>query len=55
MKDKEIRQFRPVIFTKHETTNKEGFADAEIREIDELEEMARAEEAIWEDSQWPMR
>ena len=55
MKDNELRRFRPVVFTKHETTNKEGFTDAEIREIDELEEMARAEEAIWEDSQWPMR
>jgi hypothetical protein len=52
MKDNELRRFRPVIFTKHETTNKQSFTDEEIKEIDEFEEMARAEEAIWEDAQW---
>ncbi len=55
MKDNELKRFRPVVFTKHETTDRSNLTEAEIREIDELEEMARAEEAIWEESQWPMR
>lgn len=52
MKDNELRRFRPVVFTKHETTDKSNLTDKEIQEIDEFEEQARAEEAIWEDSQW---